>query len=256
MSKLRTIIVDDEPLARQRMATLLQREADVEVLTQSENGEEALSQIERLAPDLVFLDVRMPVMDGLQMLERLGRESLPAVVFVTAYDEYALPAFDNHAIDYLLKPVQADRVRTALERVRRVHGEGQRDGLRRRTIQLVEALRRRRDRPDRIWLRSPGKILSLEQKEIEWIDGAGNYVRIHAGGAAYRLRHTLGGLAATLDPDRFIRVHRSTIVNTEHVSEIVRHGSGEQVLLLASGQRLAVSRSYRDALKRFHASFS
>ena len=250
MTTLRTIVADDEPLARERIHRLLEPEPDVELIASCENGQEAVTEIERRAPDLVFLDIRMPKLDGFEVLEALAADALPAVVFVTAFDEYAMPAFQIHATDYLLKPVQRDRLREALDRVRQRKARGGDDELRPRLLELLATLRRRRGVPPKLWIRSKGRILALDTAEIEWVDGAANYVRIHTAGQVHRLRHTLSSLEAKLGSNRFQRIHRSTIVNVDAIVELVPHSSGELVAIMGSGQRVSVSRSYRRLLRR------
>ena len=250
---LRTIVADDEPPARERIHRLLEPEADVELVASCKDGQEAVTEIERLAPDLVFLDIRMPKLDGFEVLEALAVDALPAVVFVTAFDEYAMPAFQIHATDYLLKPVQRDRLREALDRVRQRRVEEGDDGLRRGLLELLETLRRRRGGSSKLWIRSKGRILALDTAQIEWVDGAANYVRIHSAGGTHRLRHTLSSLEAKLGSNRFQRIHRSTIVNIDAIVELVPHSSGELVAIMRNGQRLSVSRSYRRLVKSFHA---
>lgn len=250
---LRTLIVDDEPLAREQIRRLLEGESDIEILGECENGRQAVSEIQKSAPDLVFLDIRMPRLGGLEVLDALEGRPRPAVVFVTAYDEYALPAFESRAADYLVKPVRRARLRESLERARRGRASKEVDALQAELIDILEAKPPPRLGSSRIWFRSPGRMISLSRDQIGWIDAAGNYVTIHVGDDTHRLRQTLSHLEADLDPDLFLRIHRSTIVNIDHVAEIAPYSGGELVLILKSGQRLTVSRTYRERFQRLRA---
>ena len=244
---IRCLIVDDEALAREKVRQLLREERDVEVVGECGDGVQALEPIRALAPDLVFLDVRMPGIDGFAVLAGLEPPRLPAVVFVTAYDEYALRAFDVHAVDYLLKPLTRPRFRQALERVRR---ELQRGGgvLQERLVGLLKDLRPDSHWLERLLIRSGGRLVLVKVDDIDWIDGAGNYLKLHVGRETHLLRHTMGGLEARLDPGRFLRVHRSTIVNLDRVAEFQPSFSGDYVVVLKGGTRLAMGRSYRGRL--------
>ena len=253
MTGLRTLVVDDEPLARARLLQLLEFEEDVDVLAACADGEEAVAAIELYRPDLVFLDVRMPRLGGFEVLEALEPEALPAVVFVTAYDEYAIPAFEIHATDYLLKPVSRERFGEALARVRGRYSEGGAEGLQVGLLDLLETIRRRRGERSKLWIRSKGRIISVNTGDIEWVDGAGNYVTVHAGEQTYRLRHTLAGLEKKLDSVDFLRIHRSTIVNVTAIAELVPHSSDDLVVVMKGGQRFSVGRSFRDRFRRINA---
>ena len=246
---LKALIVDDEPLARERIRQLLAGEEDVELVGECKDGEEAVVAIELRRPDVVFLDVRMPKADGLEVVAALDPGDLPSVIFVTAYDEYALRAFEVHALDYLLKPVSRERFAKALERVRDERRRSNGD-LGERLLGLLDDLKEGKPPLERLCVRSGGRIVFLKTREIDWIDGAGNYVRIHAAGEAHLMRSTLGGMAARLDPDKFVRVHRSTIVNVDRVRSVETTPAGDHVLILEEGQRLTVGRSHRQGLER------
>lgn len=252
MNTLRTLIVDDEPLARAQMRRLLENEPDVEILGESGDGNDALRQIRQRSPDLVFLDVRMPRLGGFEVVAALDGQASPLVVFVTAYDEYALSAFEVTAADYLLKPVRRKRLRESLERARRERAAERAKSLQAELLDLLEKRPAPGAGESRLWFRSPGRIISVKSAEIEWVDGAGNYVKIHAAGETHRVRQTLSRLEARLESRRFLRIHRSTIVNVGHIEQIAPYSSGELVLVLRSGQRLTVSRTYRDRLENFH----
>lgn len=241
---IRTILVDDEPLAREKLRRFLEPEEDFEVIAECRDGAEALKTIETNAPDLVFLDVQMPELDGFAMLDHLDRGRLPAVVFVTAYDEYALRAFEVHAVDYLLKPFDRERFGQALARIR----EHRRlDEMR---AKLEKLLDERQRYPDRMEVRSSGRVIIVRVEEIDWIDAAGNYVKIHTGSETVQLRETMARLEERLDPNLFLRIHRSTIVNIDRIQELEQQPHGDYVVVLRGGQRLTLSRSYRERMQK------
>lgn len=236
--KIRTLVVDDEPVARQRMLSLLQNEPDIEIIGECESGQDAISRIELTSPDLVFLDIQMPQMDGLQLSRALG-ERMPAVVFVTAYDEYALRAFEVHALDYVLKPFSAERFKSALTHARQHLSKRTAPGVR-------EPMSERRDR---LVIKSSGRIYFVRTNEIDWCEAAGNYVRLHVGAQTHLVRGTMGYIESQLDPRQFVRVHRSTIVNVDRIQELRSSFNGEYVILLHDKTRLTLSRGYRDGLQ-------
>jgi two-component system LytT family response regulator len=256
VNALRTLIVDDEPTARDGLRELLSRDPDIEVAGECANGVQAAAAIRRSALDLVFLDVQMPELDGFGVLREVGVGHAPAVVFVTAYDQYALRAFDVHAIDYLLKPFTDERFHEALERAKQQVRQGRLGDLSRKLAALLDTYGDARDdvaaRPaylERLVVRSGGKVALLRVEEIEWIDAEGDYVRIHVGKAWHLLRETMKNLEAQLDPRRFVRIHRSTIVNLEIVKELQPFFRGEYVVVLQNGTTLKLSRGYRDTLE-------
>lgn len=241
---IRTIVVDDEPLAREKLLGFLESEPDFQVIRECRDGAEALAAIESERPDLVFLDVQMPELDGFEVLDRLDRARLPAVIFVTAYDRYALKAFEVHAVDYLLKPFDRERFKTALARARE---QQQIDTMKEK---LEDLLDQRAKYPDRMEVKTSGRVVILKVTEIDWVDAAGNYVKIHAGPETLTLRETMGGIEKRLDPNLFMRIHRSTIVNIERIRELQQQFHGDYVVVLKSGQRLTLSRSYREKMQR------
>lgn len=249
---IRTLIVDDEPLARERLRTLLQHESDVEVIGECADGRQAVSAITADAPDLVFLDIQMPVLDGFGVLQALDDRPLPAIVFVTAYDQYALRAFDVHALDYLLKPFTARRFQKALQRARDelVREEGQSSPLEKRLMNLLDDLNGEKKHPKRLVVKASGRVYFLKIDEIDWIEAEGNYVRLHVGANSHLLRETMKGMEAALDPDRFIRIHRSTIVNTERIRELQPLFHGEYAVILQDGTRLVASRGPENRLRK------
>lgn len=245
---IRTLIVDDEPLARQRLKRFLEEDAETEVVGECADGREAVEQIERLKPDLLFLDIQMPEVDGFGVLEALAEAEMPAVVFVTAYDQYALRAFDVHAVDYLLKPYDRDRFRKALKRARMQIEQRRSGDVDRRLLSLLAHVKAEQKHLERLVIKSVGRVFFLKTEEIDWIESSGNYVRLHAGGEAHLLRETMNRLAAKLDPDKHLRIHRSTIVNIERIKELQPLFSGDYVVILRDGTQLTLSRSYRDKL--------
>ncbi len=247
---IKTLIVDDEPLAREKLRGFLEKESDIEVLGECRDGREALETIDAEKPDLVFLDVQMPEMDGFEVLENLEPDALPTVIFVTAYDQYALKAFDVHAVDYLLKPFDRERFSEALGRARAEHERRQAGDVKRQLLALLQEVESRRDKyPARLVIKSSGRVVFLKVDEIDWVDAAGNYVRIHAADDSHMLRETMGRLEARLDPEKFLRIHRSTIVNIECIRELQQQFHGDYLVVLKNGQRLTLSRSYRDRIQ-------
>ena len=249
MSRIRTLVVDDEPIARERVLSLLQQEEDVEVVGECGDGAQAVAAIQHHVPDLVFLDVQMPGVDGFGVIEAIGAEKMPTVVFVTAYDEYALRAFEVHALDYLLKPFGRDRFRQTLTHAR-AHLERRRAGdLGRRLLALVNDIKPQAPTLDRLIVKSGGRVFFLRTDDLDWIEAAGNYVRLHLGEESHLFRETMTRMEARLDPKRFVRIHRSRIVNTERIKELQPWLGGEYVVVLRNGSRLPLSRGYRDKLQ-------
>ncbi|MBA2259837.1 MAG: response regulator transcription factor [Acidobacteria bacterium] len=249
MKKLRTVIVDDEPLARERLASLLSAEQDIEVVAQCRDGEEAVAALEQHTPDLVFLDVQMPGLNGFEVLEAVGPEKMPLVVFVTAYDQHALRAFQVRALDYLLKPFDRDRFKDALQRARAHIQRDETGDLGRRLLALVKDLRRDQPKTDRLVVKSGGRLFFLRTDEIDWVEAAGNYVRLHVGSASHLLRETMNAIEGRLDPEKFFRIHRSRMVNMERIQEMQPWLNGEYAVLLRTGTRLTLSRGYREKLQ-------
>ena len=246
---IRALIVDDEPLARQRLRRLLQDEPDVEIVGECADGGEAVAAIRADKPDLVFLDVQMPVLDGFGVLEAIGLEYLPAIVFVTAYDRYALRAFEYNALDYLLKPFDRDRFRKALERARAHLGRAPDSEEAQQLLGAVDEFKSQGKGLERLIIKSAGRVFFLRAEEIDWIEAAGNYVRLHVGKETHLLRDTMSSLEARLDPKRFLRIHRSTMVNIERIQEMQPLFHGDYVVILRDGTQLNLSRGYRQRLQ-------
>ena len=243
MTKIRALIVDDEAVARRRIRRLLSTDADVVVIGECADGTTALDAITRERPDLVFLDVQMPERDGLSVVAATDASIMPAFVFVTAFDRYALQAFEVHAIDYLLKPYTPERFRTAVQRAK--------ERLRSRSVDaslasLALALRDRPQYASRLSVRTGGRIVLVDLATVDWIEAEDNYVRLHAGARSYLHRESLTALEQQLDPGRFVRIHRSAIVQTDRIAELHPATHGDMDIVLRSGKRLPLSRTFRD----------
>lgn len=247
--RIRTVIVDDEPLARQRLRTLLRDAHDFEIVEECADGAKAIQAVETLRPDLLFLDIQMPEINGFDVLMAIDGRHCPLVVFVTAYDQYALKAFEVHALDYLLKPFDDDRFDLVLERVRARLAQDRSDQRHDRLIDFVQQLRSERPMQDRLLVKSGGCITLLDQRRIDWIEAAGNYMKIHAGGEVHLVRETMSSLLKQLNPARFTRIHRSFIVHLERIKEFIPSGKGEFHVILHNKQRLTLSRKYRPLLE-------
>ncbi len=256
-ARIRTLIVDDEPAGRAAIRVLLADDPEIELAGEAADGRSALKRIEQDPPDLLFLDVQMPGMDGFLLLQNLELPELMVVVFVTAYDEYALRAFDVAAVDYLLKPFDDERFRLALTRAKREVRQRRLGVVSDRLLLLLETLSRRgapAGSPGggylhRLVIKSGGRVSVLGVREIDWIEAEGDYVRIHAGKVTHLLRETMKQLEVQLDPGRFVRIHRSTIVNVERIKELQPFFRGEYVVLLLDGTSLKLSRGYKEHLE-------
>lgn len=255
---IRAIIVDDEPTARRGVRLLVEREGGVEIVGEAGTVAEAESLIQREAPDLAFLDVQMPGADGFDLLAGLAPAARPAVVFVTAYDEHALKAFEVNAVDYLLKPYDDARFSAAMKRAKAEVRRRAEDLVNTRLSQLLEYLKSTRNgesrRPihenvsDRILVKSSGEIIFLKPEEIDWIEAEGDYMKFHSAGRTYLMRETMLHLEARLPPKRFVRIHRSTIVNLDRVCRLTPSFGGEYVVVLHDGTRLKLSRGYHERI--------
>lgn len=244
---IRTLIIDDVELARSRLKRCLAGESEVEIVGECEDGRKALESIRALTPDLIFLDVQMPALDGFDVLNALKGERHPAVIFVTAYNEYAIQAFEVNALDYLLKPVDCERLSKAVERARaRFAQPAQTFDLEHRFRAMLDDIRDGAKFLKRLTIKLAGRTLLLPVDEIDWIETYGNYLKVHAGRESHLLRATMQSLETKLNPEKFVRVHRSIIVNVEKVKEIYPRSNGDQDLVLLNGQQLMLSRNYRD----------
>ena len=242
---IRAAIVDDEPLARRRIRNLLMEAQDVEVIAECANGKDAIESLEASPPDLLFLDIQMPEIDGFDVLQAIGVGRVPAVIFVTAYDQFALRAFEAHALDYLLKPFDDERFGAALQRARERIRQQQGGDLDRRLQALLENVREDRGYLRRLVVPSGHRSIFVRTEHIDWIEAERNYIRLHVGGRAYLLRENLSHIVSALDPATFCRIHRSTIVNIDRIQAVEALFHGEYVVVLHDGTKLTSGRSYR-----------
>jgi two-component system LytT family response regulator len=249
MEKIRTLIVDDEPLAREGIRMLIEDDAEIVVIGECANGQQAISAITEKMPDLVFLDIQMPEVSGFEVLEAIGPHSLPCVIFVTAYDKYALRAFEVHALDYLLKPFTSERFQSALERAKAQIKSRSGEQLNQRLVRLLEDIHKDKTYLERLVVKSAGRIFFLNVEEIDWIEAAENYVRLHTGRESHLIHGTMNKLASRLDPAQFLRIHRSTIINVRRIKELQPMFHGEYVVTLRDGTQLNSGRSYRQKLQ-------
>jgi two-component system LytT family response regulator len=265
---LKTLIVDDESLARRGLAHRLKNISDIEIVGEAKNGREALKLIKEKSPDLVFLDIQMPGISGFEVLQQLDLETMPVILFLTAYDEYAVKAFEANALDYILKPIDEERLHQVLEKVRANLSQKRALNHKRMLLELAsqisgESISSFADleekkiadlvhkEPSRLAIRDGGRTTWVNQEEIEWIDAAGDYMCVQANGTTYIMRKTMKELEKELDASILQRIHRSTIVNVRLVREMESHINGEYFLTLDSGHRVKLSRTYKDKLKLF-----
>jgi two-component system LytT family response regulator len=227
---------------------MLAEDPEIEILEECANGEEALEAIEKHSPDLIFLDVEMPGMDGFAVIEELDAESMPAIVFVTAYDQYAVRAFEVYALDYLLKPFDRERFDKALERAKSHIVTEKSENMSRRILDALEQIKSKPAHLERLVIKMNGHIFFVRAEEIDWLEAEGNYVRLHTGKESYLLRDTISALESQLDPKRFVRVHRSAIVNIDRIQELQPWFHGEYRIILREGVQLTLSRSYKEKL--------
>lgn len=246
--KIKTLIVDDEPLARDRLQKLLDAEPEVTVLGQCSNGKEAVKTIREKAPDLVFLDVQMPELDGFGVLGELATEQVPVIIFVTAHDKFALKAFEVHAVDFLLKPFDRERFQTALKRAKQRISQKRPGELDQRLAALLAEMRPEPASLERMAVKTSGRVIFIKTNDIDWIEAADNYVNLHVGNESHLHRETLTALAERLPSKKFMRISRSTIVNVDRIKELQPLFHGEYAVILRNGTTLTLSRSYRDVL--------
>jgi two-component system, LytTR family, response regulator len=249
---LRVVVADDEPIGRQRLVRLLQAEPDTDVVAACADGAEAVDSIREYDPDVVLLDIQMPHLDGFEVVAALGEAHQPAVIFVTAHDQYAVRAFEIHAFDYLLKPVDRDRLREAIGRAVSPTARPQQGGTTGRILGLLEELNAR-DRArgrDRLVVRTPERSIFLRTETIDWIEAAGKFVHLHVGRAVHALRESMAELEQELDAARFLRISRSAIVNLDRIQEVQPWFQGDYVLILTDGTRLTSTRGYRENMRR------
>lgn len=250
---LSTLIVDDEELARRGLRTRLERIDGVEVAAECASGREAIEAIREAGPDLVLLDIQMPGLDGFDVIEEIGADKMPYVVFVTAYDEHALRAFEVHAVDYLLKPIDQERLRSAVDRCRSLIGHPDAPDVTSRLSALLQEIDPSAADPtpssasERFVIKTGGRIRFVDADDVNWVEAAGDYVRLHTGDKVHLLRETMSTMEERLSDD-FLRIHRSTIVNVQRIKELRPYGNSEYIVVLADGTERKLSRTYRDDL--------
>ena len=255
--KIRTLIIDDEPLARRNLRVLLERDPQIEVVDECRNGREAVKAIKTLSPDLIFLDIQMPEMDGFDVLARVGPEHIQAIIFVTAFDQYALKAFEVHALDYLLKPFDDERFARALERAKAQIAAREIDKLSKRLFALLEereserkgTIEKQQSYLTRLMIKASNRVVLLKVADIDFIEADGNYAKLHVGRKAHLLREKMHDLEGRLDPAKFVRIHRSVIVNLDRIKEMQPHFNGDYVVVLEDGRQLRLSRTRREHLE-------
>ncbi|MCM3874305.1 MAG: LytTR family DNA-binding domain-containing protein [Pyrinomonadaceae bacterium] len=245
---IRVLLVDDESLAREMLREMLQDDPQVIIVGESCNGREALEAIRIHSPDLIFLDVQMPDLGGFEVLEALGRD-IPRVIFVTAYDQYAVRAFEVHALDYLLKPFDQERFDISWQRARAQILRDRDGGTDQRILALLEEMKAGNKYLERLVIKASGRIYFLETAEIDWIEAEGNYVSVHSAKKSHLLRETISSLESQLDPKKFLRIHRSSIVRIDRIQELQPWFHGEYRIILQNGTQLTLSRNYRDKLQ-------
>lgn len=248
---MRTIIADDEPLALRKLRLLLSSEPGVQIVAECADGAQAVKALEAYRPDLLMLDIHMPDLDGFEVLSRIPAEAMPVVIFTTAYDRYAVRAFEAHALDYLLKPFDQERLHQAINRARsELLKADDRETTHRILDYLAEGVAKESHGDHRFVIKAGGRVVFLDFDEIDWLEAAANYVRLNVGKQSYLLREGIGHVAERLDPVQFIRIHRSTIVNVDKIKELQPVNSGEYIVVLKDGKELSCSRGYRAGLQQ------
>jgi two-component system LytT family response regulator len=250
---LTTLIVDDEPLAREGLRLLLSEDPEVSAVYEARDGREAAAAIRKIQPDLVFLDVRMPELDGFAVIEEVGAGRMPAVVFVTAHDRYAIQAFEINAIDYLLKPVTRERFGQAMERAKTRLNSDSSNEANRQILSLLEAIKAPHRYIKRLAVRSAGKTVFVDVEAVDWIEAAENYAQLHTGQESHLIHVAMNTLEKSLDPEVFLRIHRSIIVNVGRIKELQPGSHGECLITLRSGAQLRSGRTYSDKLRSLAA---
>jgi two-component system LytT family response regulator len=247
--KYTALIVDDEPLARRSIRKFLKAFPEFTVAGECGDGSSAITAIRDRRPDLLFLDIQMPECDGFQVIFEVGKEAMPVTIFVTAYDRYAIQAFEAHALDYLLKPFSEGRFRDALLHAKRTLELGRQEAPNRQLTELLDRLNKKRDYLDRIPVPSKGRFLFLNVRDLDWIEAEGNYLRLHSSGASHLVRGNMNEMERKLDPARFMRIHRSTIVNLQRIREVQPWFRGHHRVVMTNGQELKLSRYQKEKLR-------
>ncbi len=246
--RIKAVIVDDEPLARERIAQLLDKESDVEIVAECADGLAAISAINERHPDLIFLDVQMPEVSGFDVLRELEEKTMPAVIFVTAFDQYTIQAFDAHAVDYLLKPFAEERFRQAVSRARQRLRPGSENHYGERLLRLLDHFNLNKGFLERLIVSYNNRMILVPVNDVDWVETYGNYLKIHTGERIYLLRETMENLASRIDRKKFLRIHRSTLVNLESIKELQPMFGGQYTIVLHDGTELTLSRNYRKSV--------
>jgi two-component system LytT family response regulator len=250
---VRTVIADDERLARQKLLILLQSEPMIKIVAECQDGRQTVSAIRSLRPDMLLLDIQMPDLDGFQVLSEIPADEMPVVIFTSAYDQYAIRAFEANALDYLLKPFDQERLHHAVERARSELRKSRDREITHRILNLLSQVRSvaspTPEADNRLVIKANGRVVFLDLENIEWVEAAANYVRLNVGKESYLFRETISRISERLDANHFVRIHRSTIVNVRKIKELIPVNSGEYVVVLKSGRELSCSRGYRAALQ-------
>jgi two-component system LytT family response regulator len=249
-TKIKALIVDDESLARDRIRELLREIPEINITEECANGLQAVKAILEKEPDLVFLDIQMPGMDGFEVIRTIGVENMPAIIFVTAYDQYAVKAFESHAFDYLLKPFNSKRLLHAVERVMPLIHHHPNLEFRKRVDDLLEQMKQKDNFIERILIKATNRIYFIRVGEMDWIESAGNYVEIHTGKETHLLRETMNNLETKLNPSKFLRIHRSVIVNIDQIKEMQPDVDNNYIVILKCGKQLTMSRGQREKMKK------
>ncbi len=252
---LRVVVADDERLARQKIRTLLESEPNITLVAECQDGRQTVSAINCFRPDLLLLDIQMPDLDGFQVLSEIAPREMPTVIFTSAYDQYAIRAFEAHALDYLLKPFDQERLHAAIQRARVELAKSENREMTHKLLEMLSHLKSgpstaTTDSQDRLVIKAKGRVIFLDLEEIDWVEAAANYVRLNVGKESYLLRETISRTSERLDPNQFIRIHRSTIVNVRKIKELIPVNSGEYIVVLKNGKELSCSRGYRALLQK------
>lgn len=244
---IRAIIVDDEPLAREKVQLFAQGEKDIEIVDVCANGHEAIASYQKFKPELLFLDIQMPEMSGFDVLNQLNCNPLPGIIFITAYDEFALQAFEFHALDYLLKPYDRARFKKATDHAREsIQSLSLAEVTTEQIKTLLDSIKQSHPSLDRLIVKTNGRIIFLKIEDIDWMEAAGNYVNLHVGNESHLVRETMNNIEKQLNPQKFIRIHRSTIININKIKELQPYFNGEYKVVLQNNTHVILSRGYRE----------
>ena len=254
--KIRTLIIDDEKLARRKIERSLRGEEDIEIISEATCGVDAVDLINREKPDLVFLDIHIPEPNGFEVLQQIDPANMPIIIFVTAYDEYAIKAFEVNALDYLLKPFDQERLKVTVQRAREQLNGSRNGDLDERLLSLLSDLKADKEYPERLVLKTSGRVYFVKTTDIDWVEAAGNYVKLHVGKDSHMLRDTMTNIEKKLPPEKFLRIHRSRFVNIDRIKELNPLFSGDYLVKLHDDTELNLSRNYHNRLAELFEKFS